>query len=112
MKKVLLSIGLITVISSCNHVNTHGYILRSITVVADSLKDRQATFVTETVRAASQHMTGGDYEDPEDVIEAANNTFEHIYGVHVECLYNNGVYILPQDFDSTQMVIFNYLKSN
>lgn len=38
-----------------------------------------ARFITETTRAASQHMTGGDYEDPEDVIEQAQESAERLY---------------------------------
>jgi len=113
MKKVLLFLSLIIVISSCNHYSDN-YVLSNVVYIPDSLKDKQAQFITETVRAASQHMSGGDYEDPEDVIYAANSTFENIYGIKVECLYNtvSGIYIHKEDFDSIQTEIFYHLKYN
>lgn len=55
--------------------------------VPDSLKDEQKNFIIEATKAASFHMTGGDYEDPEDVIWGASKVFEHIYSVRVDGLY-------------------------
>ena len=62
------------------------YRIDSELIVPDSLKNKQANFVIEVVKSASYHMTGGDYEDPEDVIEQANETFIEIYSYRVECL--------------------------
>jgi hypothetical protein len=38
-------------------------------VVPDSVKPQMAEWITKTIEAASSHMTGGDYEDPEDLVE-------------------------------------------
>ena len=48
------------------------YTLETIKYVPDSLKIKHRTWVTETIRAASQHMTGGDYEDVDVTIRQAN----------------------------------------
>lgn len=49
--------------------------------------DKMADFITKTVSASNLHMTGGDYEDPEDVVEAAERTAKNLYEVEVEGLY-------------------------
>lgn len=54
-------------------------IMVSETSVPDSLRFAMAEWVKETVRAASNQMTGGDYEDPEDVIVQAEKTANRLF---------------------------------
>lgn len=48
-------------------------------VISDKLRD--------IVEAGSKHMTGGDYEDPEDLVYATKNTLEDLYSRRVDGLY-------------------------
>lgn len=57
------------------------------TYIPDSMKIQYANWVKETVAAASNHMTGGDYEDPEDVIEQAEESGKRIFESKAEGLY-------------------------
>lgn len=85
--------------------------------IPDSLRDDMAKWITETVSAASLHMSGGDYEDPEDLIEktteAAESLFERdVEGLHV--LNNKDSYwvFIPYDkLTENQKVIFNDVKN-
>lgn len=43
------------------------------------IQNKRAEFVERTIEAASRHMTAGDYEDPEDVIEEATEQSFVIY---------------------------------
>ncbi len=52
----------------------------------DSLKEKYAEWITKTVSASNLHMTGGDYEDPEDVIQQAERTGERIFSIQTEGL--------------------------
>lgn len=54
--------------------------------VPDSSKAALAEWVKGTVSAASYHMSGGDYEDPEDVIEQAERTGRDLFEVKIEGL--------------------------
>lgn len=63
------------------------YELTYVNIVPDSLKDKQRKWITETVSATNLHMTGGDYEDPEDVIEEASDQSKNLFSVSVPTLY-------------------------
>lgn len=39
--------------------------------IPEENREKYQQFIINTVSAASYHMSGGDYEDPEDVIESA-----------------------------------------
>lgn len=117
----ILALGLVLMFSleSCNHKYTQPeypqYSITTKAVVPDSLREDQRKFVVETVRAASQHMTGGDYEDVDDTIDQARLTSEDLFSIEVQCLYKidgpseNGTTILPQHFTSKEKEIFRKL---
>lgn len=92
------------------------YELYSRDIVPDSLKDKQAEFVVDVVKAASYHMTGGDYEDPEDVIEQANETFVKIYAIEtvglwiVPCHGCYGLFVPKDKLSKDELKIYNSLK--
>jgi hypothetical protein len=54
--------------------------------LSDSAKIKMATWITETVKATNNQMTGGDYEDPEDVIEQLEETGKRLFSVRIEGL--------------------------
>lgn len=62
------------------------YFLEKTTIIPDSLKEKQRQWIKETVSATNLHMTAGDYEDPEDVIETATASSFKIFGVDVYTL--------------------------
>ena len=97
---------------SCEEKQEIHYRYKTIKVVPDSLKEKQQLFVVETVKAASFHMTGGDYEDPEDVIQQAKTTFEDIHGIPVEGLVKDFVFIKYNDLDSFERALFHKIKNN
>jgi hypothetical protein len=55
-------------------------------ILPDSNKLKMAKWITETVSASNHQMTGGDYEDPEDVIEELQDVGEDLFSVKVEGL--------------------------
>ena len=115
MKKILFLMVLSISLISCRDYTSHyeyGYEYR----IPDSLKKEKEKFITETVRAASNNMTGGDYEDPEDLVYASSNVFNDIHRVKVEGLnfYKDGQYLNFIEYshlDSAQKIIFNDLKT-
>ncbi len=54
--------------------------------VPDSLKDDMARWITATVSAASLHLSAGDYEDPEDLVEETTDAAERIFTRNIEGL--------------------------
>lgn len=59
--------------------------------IPDSNKQKFSEFIQKTVSAASLHMTGGDYEDPQYVIREATMTAYELYGVpKLELCYYDG----------------------
>lgn len=92
------------------------YSLTTIRFVPDSLKEKQRQWVTETIKAASQHMTGGDYEDVDDTIDQARITSEDLFEVQVVGLlkdFNNVNYqnrmILPKDMNPYERKVLDSL---
>lgn len=53
----------------------------------DTVQTKMGEWVKETIRATDQHLSAGDYEDPEDVIEQAKKTAEELFRVRAEGLY-------------------------
>ncbi len=89
MKKLLLISLLSILIASCDNPKREvypQYRIGTINVIPDSLKDDQAKFIVETMRAASSNLTTSDYEDVDDAIEEAHDCSEKIYGINVRCL--------------------------
>jgi len=88
------------------------------TFVPDSLRSAMVDWIKETVRAASYHMTGGDYEDPEDVIEQAEETANRLFSRTFEYeglrMYNRRESpkdVAYVDLTGGQKEIFDYLKN-
>lgn len=80
--KIILLFSLLLTIYSCKHKEPMvEYSLGTINSVPDSLKSKQRLWVTETIKAASQNMTGGDYEDVDDTIDQAWVTSERLFQV-------------------------------
>lgn len=83
--------------------------------VPDSLMDDYRIWITETVRAASQHVTGGDYEDVHETIRQVEITGERIFGKKELCLsisYNsdyNNIVVRQKDMTKEQRQIFQQL---
>lgn len=109
---------LAAVLSSCNNEKYPKYSLETIQFVPDSLKTEYRKFITETVRAASQHMVGGDYEDVDETILQAENTADRVFSVKViglkKELYENdwsALSIKPQDFTVEEKQIFDSLSN-
>jgi hypothetical protein len=78
---IVLACALFT--SCSDGVKYPRYTLETIEYVPDSLKVEHRVWVTETIRAASQHMTGGDYEDVDVTIRQAKWTADELFGVSV-----------------------------
>lgn len=122
MKKLLiLSLTIITcLLWSCSTETTppieyrYTYQLE----VPDSNLTKMTTWITTTVSAASQHMTGGDYEDPEDLVEETTRQAQQIFAVKVEGLnkykrkggQTDYVFIPFPELDSSEVVLFHQLK--
>lgn len=70
-------------LSSCSEdIKYPIYSLETIEYVPDSLKMEHRLWITETIRAASQHMTGGDYEDVDETIIQAKRTADELFQVN------------------------------
>ena len=87
MKHILIFLFAIAVIS-CGTPQHQGptYYYSTELKIPDSLKEKHAQYIKELVSASNFHMTGGDYEDPEDVIAKAESVADRVYGVEVEGL--------------------------
>lgn len=91
MKKIFALLSLIIIVSCgprVDHSNTeiiYDYATRKI--MPDSNKIKMAEWITKTVSATNFHMTGGDYEDPEDMIDELEDVGEDLFSVEVEGLY-------------------------
>ena len=53
----------------------------------DTMRTKMIEWVKETIRATDQHLSAGDYEDPEDVIIQAERTGERLFVVRAEGLH-------------------------
>lgn len=84
IKLVICSI-IISTLTSClergKQVVYPQYSLVTFSEVPDSLKADHREWVKETVRAANQNLTAGDYEDIDDTIEEVMRTSESLFSV-------------------------------
>ena len=79
---LLLLFNLGVVLIACDIDNKQPlYVLVESRVLPDSNKQKYADFIQSTVAAASHHMTGGDYEDPEDLVDEVTRTAYRLYSV-------------------------------
>lgn len=53
----------------------------------DTMQTKMIEWVKETIRATDQHLSAGDYEDPEDVILQAEATGKKLFVVRAEGLH-------------------------
>lgn len=87
MKKIMILLILVIGISSCNNVEYPLYQYGEESEIPDSLRVKYAEWVTETIKASNNNMTGGDYEDPEDVVAQVEITGHNIFAVKVEGMH-------------------------
>ena len=122
MKKLfIISLLLTIILSSCGdtRIKYPIYSLDTIEYVPDSLKKEQREWITETIRAASQNMTGGDYEDVDETIQQVEITSNRLFEVSALGLrkqindnYWDDLYIMPVEFNKSEKQIFDSLSVN
>lgn len=119
MKKlIIISLLLTIILSSCDEDKFYPiYSLDKIEFIPDSIRQDQRVWVIEMVRAASENMSGGDYEDVDETIEQAEYTsrimFESsVIGIRkqIDKNYWNDVYIRPDEFNEKEKAIFDKLS--
>jgi hypothetical protein len=81
-------------------------------IIPEQDKEKATQLMEKLVSAASLHMTAGDYEDPEDLIEQAQSTTEDMYAERVVGLWHNYKFIPESEFTPQEKVIFDYLSSH
>lgn len=89
-------------------------------IIPDSLKDKAAKLTADIVASASSHMSTSDYEDPEDLVEAAGKETHRLYSVSVKHVYlcfvptgekdYNPEYVRYEDLTPSQKKVFDYLN--
>lgn len=79
----LMLVAVLFSLTSCGEEKYPKYSLITIEFIPDSLKAEHRKFITETVRAASNQMTGGDYEDVDETIIQAERTADNIFSSSV-----------------------------
>lgn len=79
----LMLVAVIFSLTSCSEEKYPKYSLTTIEFIPDSLKAEHRKFITETVRAASNQMTGGDYEDVDETIIQAERTADNIFSSNI-----------------------------
>jgi hypothetical protein len=83
--------------------------------VPDSLKIVHREWIKETVRAASQNMSGGDYEDADETIEQAKITADELFAKRVIVLKKElnrrgaCLYLFPNELSEKEKQIFDNL---
>jgi hypothetical protein len=83
---LVLTIAIVMVITGCvDNYPKYSYGIEQM--LPDSLKAKEMTFITETMKATDFHLTTSDYEDPEDVVQELRFTYEKTNSVPVEGLY-------------------------
>ncbi len=114
-KLIIISMAFIS--STCEKGERYPhYQLSSKDIIPDSNKQKAAEFIVKTVSAASLHMAAGDYEDPEDVIEQAEETASNLYSVKIKGLNmlvggnSYWEFIPPDQFSPEQKIIFDKLN--
>ena len=114
----LLLLVVIFSLNSCDKEKYPKYSLTTIKFVPDSLKTEHRKFITETIRAASNQMTGGDYEDVDETIIQAERTADNIFSSDViglrkqiDANYWNDLYLKPNELNTHEKKIFDSLMN-
>lgn len=106
MKRLIFFLLISIILVSCGKNESQpkkpkiDYQYTQMSVVPDSNVVKMREWILKTVEATNRSMTGGDYEDPEDVIEQAEETAKRIFSVKVDALefLKDGYYHnLPQE---------------
>lgn len=114
---VVFSIGFLVFVQTYIKLGPTNYKLQEIQHVPDSLREAHRQWITETVRAASQHMVGGDYERPDRLIERAERTANSVFSDKVIGLRRTSKQhlffdILPSQMTEREKVILDSLLNN
>lgn len=125
MKKnnlIMYSCAIILCLSTACHndvVKYPIYSLVKIGYVPDSLKVEHREWITSAIKAASQNMTGGDYEDVDQTIIQAKWTADELFEVNIIGLrkqiddqYYNDVKLLPFQLTLSEKKILDSLTHN
>lgn len=112
---------MLSLLVSCKQANLPKYTNYSIDteeIILSENKEKATIFIENLVSKSNFHMTGGDYEDPEDVINQAQQTALEMYGTKVLGLSvdinDDGFsdkFIPTTEFSKKDSIIYNYLKS-
>jgi hypothetical protein len=115
----LMLVAVLFSLVSCNEDKYPKYSLTTIEFVPDSLKVEHRKFITETVRAASNQMTGGDYEDVDETIIQAERTADNIFSSSVVGLrkeidenYWNSLELKPNELNVYEKKILDSLLNS
>jgi hypothetical protein len=94
------------------------YSLETIEYIPDTLKVEHRTWITETIRSASQHMTGGDYEDVDGTIRQAKWTADELFQVSIVGLRKeiddnnyNDLRLKPTELNGYEIKVLDSLKN-
>lgn len=111
-------IGLLFVSCNTEKETYPKYSLTTVKYVPDSLKLEYRTWITETIRAASEHMTGGDYEDVHETIVQAKWTADGLFqvktiGLRKEINDNHfdDLYLRSSELTNKELKILDSLKN-
>lgn len=88
-------------------------------VIPDSLKSEYRRWITETVKAASQNMSGGDYENVDETILQAERTANRVFGDDVRAIriemdgnHYHDLIISEYELNKHQKIKFDSLFNN
>jgi len=104
-------------LSSCSEKQDYPiYSIKTVEYIPDSLKAEHSKWITETIRAASQHMTGGDYEDVDATIRQAKWTADELFELKVIGLrkqinenYWDDLELAPKNMSKKELMILDSL---
>jgi hypothetical protein len=108
------------VFASCSYPkeNYPKYSLETIEYVPDSLKVEHRLWIKETIRAASQQMTGGDYEDVDATIRQAKWTADELFQVSIVGLrkeindnYYDDLHLKPKELNLFENTVLDSLTN-
>ena len=115
----LMLVAVLFSLTSCSEEKYPKYSLTTIEFIPDSLKAEHRKFITETVRAASNQMTGGDYEDVDETIIQAERTADNIFSSSIVGLrkeidknYWNSLELKPNELNVYEKKIIDSLVNS